>query len=72
VDEMMDKPTNTMDLVSYGLTKREYFAAAALQGMLSHGNEKQYFVTEKIPTETVRLADLILAELEKEEQNAMD
>ncbi len=47
-----------------GLTKREYFAAAAMQGLLSCGD---YFFSEKsIVEEAVVFADVLIAELEKE------
>jgi hypothetical protein len=31
------------EIVNMGLTKREYFAAMALQGLLAHGNPKTLF-----------------------------
>jgi hypothetical protein len=44
-----------------GLTKREYFAGLAMQGLLS-GNA---VFQSDIPGNAVRLADKVLAELEK-------
>lgn len=47
-----------------GLTKREYFAAMAMQGMLSNGLNP--VVTEQGEmAKAVRLADALLTELEK-------
>lgn len=45
-----------------GLTKREYFAALAMQGMYAHGN----WIKEEIPPYAVRAADALIAELSKE------
>lgn len=50
-----------------GLTKREQFAMAALQGLLSGGyciNEPHYRLND-VPSEAVALADALLAELER-------
>lgn len=47
-----------------GLTKREYFAAMAMQGMLSHGFNNVITEAGEI-AKAVRLADALLAELEK-------
>lgn len=50
-----------------GMTKREAFAMAAMQGMSSHpdfyGNSKDF--AEVISASSVLLADALLAELEK-------
>jgi hypothetical protein len=46
---------------SEGLTKREYFAGLAMQGLLA-GNA---IFQSDIPENAVRLADKMLAELEK-------
>ena len=48
-----------------GLTKREYFAGLAMQGMLTdHTNSY-----EPIPYDAVRMADALLAELDKPKSN---
>lgn len=53
--------------VNFGLTKREYFAALAMQGLLAKSgfscahDSKHQELTE----EAVRFADALLAELEK-------
>jgi hypothetical protein len=47
-----------------GLTKREYFAAIALQGLLSvNDNENRFIVTSST---AVKFADALIAELNKE------
>jgi hypothetical protein len=51
------------------LTKREYFAAAALQGILAHleiGNPKYSYTLVAI--EAVQFADALIKELNKEEK----
>lgn len=55
-----------------GMTKREHFAAMAMQGLLANpvsGNEKQYMNTrdwiEDMPAISLQLADALLAELER-------
>ena len=47
-----------------GLTKREYFAGIAMQGLIS-GNATHF---SDIPEKSVRFADEMLAELEKTKQ----
>jgi hypothetical protein len=53
-----------------GLTKREYFAAMAMQGLLSHSmdwvNDEQGWCAEN----AVRLADDLLTELSKTESSS--
>lgn len=50
---------------STGLTKREYFAALALQGILSHSDP---VVFGKVAAEmAVKAADLLIEELNKEQ-----
>jgi hypothetical protein len=46
---------------SYGLTKREYFAAMALQGLLANRHE-DYLLTEK----AVMYADALIEQLNKQ------
>lgn len=45
-----------------GLTKREYFAAKAMQGFLAFPGE---MAIDEVVEKSVRLADKVLAELEK-------
>ena len=45
-----------------GLTKREYFAAFAMQGFIANAN----VIWEEIPKSSVKYADALLKELEKE------
>lgn len=54
------------DAEHYGLTKREYFAAMAMQGLLSHrtvptGNEVEYF--RKVASQAAVAADGLLEAL---------
>lgn len=53
-----------------GLTKREYFAAKAMQGMLAgnHGLSGvglKAFALRDLPMDAVKLADQVILELEK-------
>lgn len=52
-----------------GLTKREYFACAAMQGMcaLTHLAEGKIIPVQEIAKEAVEMADALLAELSKEQ-----
>jgi hypothetical protein len=47
--------------IAWGLTKRELFAAMAMQGMLAHPECPTWNVSE----DAVKAADALLAELEK-------
>lgn len=50
-----------------GLTKREYFAAMAMQGMIASETETLRFaMREKLASESVAMADALIAELSKE------
>ena len=60
----MKKETNTMDIVAYGLTKRELMASMALQGMLANTNYSTK--GETYVKAAVELADALIKELEKE------
>lgn len=53
-------PAETDQKYYLGLTKREYFAAIAMQGMLAHGRTQ-----DGIPEKSVQIADALLAELDK-------
>ncbi|AHK11809.1 hypothetical protein S349_19 [Shewanella sp. phage 3/49] len=46
----------------YGLTKREHFAAMAMQGLCSHSGD--YHLAEDIAYDAVMYADALLKELE--------
>lgn len=49
-----------------GLTKREYFAAMAMQGILSSVLEQGVDVgRDQVAIDSVRMADALLAELER-------
>jgi hypothetical protein len=54
-----------IDSSQEGLTKREYFAAIALQGLLAEGNRHQFNIIAEIAVEA---ADLIIEELNKTKQ----
>jgi hypothetical protein len=49
-----------------GLTKREYFAAMAMQGLLSNLTEIEGFREHEIEEFAVMRADALIAELNKE------
>jgi molybdopterin biosynthesis enzyme len=53
--------TNPNSPVTHGLTKREYFAAMALQGYLAN-NPSNVF---KVVKDAVETADILIAELNK-------
>ena len=64
----MTKETKTMDIVAYGLTKREYFAALMAQSLASNpallnGEDDG---AKDIPMTAVIMADALIKELEKE------
>ena len=46
-----------------GITKREYFAGLAINGLT--GESGRYFSPEDMANDAVRLADALLAELER-------
>lgn len=48
-----------------GITKREYFAAKAMQGMLSNSIPGSHHHTPRLVKESVAIADALLAELAK-------
>ena len=50
------------EIVNMGLTKREYFAAMALQGLLAHGNPKTLFNHASM---SVYWADELIKQLNK-------
>lgn len=49
-----------------GITKREYFAAQAMQGLLADSN-RGFVITKDIPEVAVKIADAIIEELNKTE-----
>lgn len=62
-----DSPINPVGSSVYangqGLTKREYFAAMAMQGLLAEGHYSK-FIAEK----SCAMADLLIEELNKKEK----
>ena len=51
---------------SKGLTKREYFAAMAMQGMMSCGVHNNGYDGREIAKDAVEFADALIKELEKD------
>lgn len=67
------RPEYCTDLYRSGLTKREYFAAAALQGVLAnpHDNAKKtegMTIDAAIARVAVNLADALIEALNKEQE----
>ena len=48
--------------MEWGLTKREYFAAMAMQGLCTHSGD--YHTPENLASDAVMYADALLKELE--------
>jgi hypothetical protein len=48
-----------------GLTKREHFAAMAMQGIIASGNLTPAATHEKVSVAAINYADALLSELEK-------
>lgn len=70
--ESTGKEDNSAYVFSTGLTKREYFAAMSMQGMLSHpdvmrSNEdyEHESIAHAVAYQSVIMADALLKELEK-------
>jgi hypothetical protein len=61
--------TDNQDFLQRGLTKREYFAAMALQGMLSNSKGDLYKSKEQFLSDhaisSIELADELIKELNK-------
>jgi len=51
--------------LNLGLTKREYFAAMAMQGMLASWGQHDVAAADEIVSDAVTFADALLAELER-------
>lgn len=54
--------TSDSESLSFGLTKREYFAAMAMQGLLAQGGYDRFAA---LASDVVNLTDALLEELEK-------
>lgn len=54
--------TSNSESLSFGLTKREYFAAMAMQGLLAQNGYNRF---DLLAIDAVRQADALLEELEK-------
>jgi hypothetical protein len=65
IQPLREDGTPNTNLEEYGLTKREYFAALAMQAMIGYGSESSSYRPEKIPSNAVEFADALIAELEK-------
>ena len=53
----------TMNFDDYGLTKREYFAAKAMQGLLAMANNDDRM--QFLARQSVKMADALIEELNK-------
>ena len=63
----LDGQGNPREAMSYGLTKREYFAAMSMQGMLANPDlATETFKEKLIAAWSVDCADALIAELNKE------
>jgi divalent metal cation (Fe/Co/Zn/Cd) transporter len=67
VSKEMCEQKNEIEEYPYGLTKREYFAAMAMQGLLAActGLKISNAILEKIPEASVKFSDALLKELER-------
>jgi hypothetical protein len=67
VVESTDGSTGRMECVEPGLTKREYFAAMAMQGILANNAEgNTEWLYDIIGQHSVLAADALITELNKE------
>lgn len=66
VKSALSRINNPIDPPNNGLTKREYFAALAMQGLLPTGISSSI---EEDVKNAVKLADLLIEELNKPPQN---
>lgn len=57
-----------MKYQTFGLSKREHFASMAMQGMLSNEETSNYYNTDTLTEFAVEYADLLIAELNKEDK----
>lgn len=57
-------PDGGVDSPQEGLTKREYFAAMAMQGLASSGN---FFLSTELVETSVEIADLLIEALNKQQ-----
>jgi hypothetical protein len=64
LDYLPDNGTRTVELWR-GLSKREHFAAMAMQGMLSNSSLYGETVAEEIARQSILMADALLQELSK-------
>lgn len=63
--ETLCQMTGTVKPEFAGLTKREQFAMAAMQGLISSGMDWTLFDHRDVSEQAVIMADALLAELEK-------
>lgn len=54
--------------ISHGLTKREYFAATAMQGLLAGIGEDEDWIVDETAVLAVRMADALIKTLVKKEK----
>lgn len=63
------QPTPQFNNHTYGITKREYFAASALQGLIANNSENQYEYAlddDELCEEAVNLAEKLIEKLNRE------
>lgn len=60
-----EEPTAFPGLTERGLTKRELFAALAMQGWIANKDRPQHFLPEDDMEYCVKIADCLLAALAK-------
>lgn len=54
----------TSESAPIGLTKREYFAAVAMQGIMA-SPQNEYFDIKEVARQAVEISDALIAELNK-------
>lgn len=66
----LDPSTCKFNFPTHGLTKREYFAAIAMNGCLSNeAPDYEHLSPEGLATSAVKYADCLIKELNKKEEN---
>jgi hypothetical protein len=68
MSEYSDMPPTMMSVISCGITKREMFAAMAMQGYLSAIGQYGMVPEKDVADSAVRFADALIVALNKEEK----
>lgn len=66
---MWDQSHNPKFGIEVGMTKREYFAATAMQGLIVHADHCEQSGVENIVSLSIDFADALLQQLHPEETN---